>query len=147
MNPRDRIWHNLIMSDSIARVHLESIRLQCHYIVSHQITLHYTAFYCSALHCGHYIILSIKIERERFSSNYCFHLLYIIILFQHGTTELSTGRMDPRVGSGHDFAGFWRVGSALRIFKLFTDYFFVPESIWIFEYCIRIDWFSTIFSI
>ena len=21
-----------------------------------------------------------------------------------------------RVGSGHDFAGFWRVGSALRIF-------------------------------
>ena len=30
--------------------------------------------------------------------------------------ELSTGRMDPRVGSGHDFAGFWRVGSALRIY-------------------------------
>ena len=37
------------------------------------------------------------------------------------TAELSTGRMDPRVGSGrvgsgrvgsgHDFAGFWRVGS------------------------------------
>ena len=31
-------------------------------------------------------------------------------------SELSTGRMDPRVGSGrvgsgHDFAGFWRVGS------------------------------------
>ena len=25
--------------------------------------------------------------------------------------ELSTGRMDPWVGSGHDFAGFWRVGS------------------------------------
>ena len=30
------------------------------------------------------------------------------------STELSTGRMDPRVGSGrvgsgHDFAGFWRV--------------------------------------
>ena len=29
-------------------------------------------------------------------------------------TELSTGRMDPalsgRVGSGQDFAGFWRVG-------------------------------------
>ena len=22
--------------------------------------------------------------------------------------------MDPRAGSGHDFAGFWRVGSALR---------------------------------
>ena len=31
-------------------------------------------------------------------------------------TELSTGRMDPRVGSGHDFAGFCRVGSALLIF-------------------------------
>ena len=26
--------------------------------------------------------------------------------------ELSTGRMDLRVGSGHDFAGFWRVGSS-----------------------------------
>ena len=25
--------------------------------------------------------------------------------------ELSTGRMDPRVGSGHGLAGFWRVGS------------------------------------
>ena len=31
-----------------------------------------------------------------------------VILFR---PELSTGRMDPRVGSGHDFAGFWRVGS------------------------------------
>ena len=28
-----------------------------------------------------------------------------------GVPELSTGRMDPRVGSGHDFAGFWWVGS------------------------------------
>ena len=27
-------------------------------------------------------------------------------------TELSTGQMDPRVGSGHDFAGFRRVGSS-----------------------------------
>ena len=27
------------------------------------------------------------------------------------SAELSTGRMDPRVGSGHDFVGFWRVGS------------------------------------
>ena len=40
--------------------------------------------------------------------------------------ELSTGQMDPRVGSGHDFAGFWRVGSgrvgsALWIF--FVVYF------------------------
>ena len=41
-------------------------------------------------------------------------------------SELSTGRTDPRVGSGrvgsgHDFARFWRVGSgrvgsALRIY-------------------------------
>ena len=29
----------------------------------------------------------------------------------YGRSELSTGRMNPRVGSGHDFAGFWRVGS------------------------------------
>ena len=58
--------------------------------------------------------------------------------------ELSTGRMDPRVGSGRvgsgrvgsgrvtilpDFGGSGRVGSALRIFKFFTDYFLVPELI------------------
>ena len=64
--------------------------------------------------------------------------------------ELSTDRMDPRVGSGHDFAGFWRVGSG-RVSTLdllvFTDYFLVPESIWVFEYYIRIDWFSSIFNI
>ena len=39
----------------------------------------------------------------------------------------------PRVGwtreSGHDFAEFWRIGSALRIFYYFTDYLLVPESI------------------
>ena len=50
-------------------------------------------------------------------------------------SELSTGRIDPRVGS------------ALWIFQFFTDYFLVPESIWIFEYYIRIDWFSAIFNI
>ena len=69
--------------------------------------------------------------------------------------ELSAGRMDPRpglVGSGRvtilpDFGGSGRFGSALRMFKLFADYFSVPESIRIFEYCIRIDWFSTIFNI
>ena len=71
--------------------------------------------------------------------------------------SLSTGRMDPRVGSGRvesgrvtilsDFGGSGRVGSALRIFQFFTDYFLVPKSIWIFEYYIRIDWFSTIFNI
>ena len=27
------------------------------------------------------------------------------------SSELSTGRMDPRVGSGHDFAEFWQVWS------------------------------------
>ena len=56
--------------------------------------------------------------------------------------ELSTGRMDPRVGSGrvgsgrvgsgHDFAGFWRVGSGRvstsDFFIVFTDYFLVPKS-------------------
>ena len=73
-------------------------------------------------------------------------LSYCYIFFAHSKTilnrglisELSTGRMDPRVGSGrvgsgHDFAGFWRVGSgrvgsALRIFKFFTDIFLVPGS-------------------
>ena len=32
-------------------------------------------------------------------------------------------------------------------FFVFTDYFLVHESIWIFEYCIRIDWLSTRFNI
>ena len=64
--------------------------------------------------------------------------IMFVIVIRHFVIrpELSTGRMDPRVGSGHDFAGFWRVGSALQIFKFFllifkffTDYFLVPESI------------------
>ena len=39
-------------------------------------------------------------------------LIYIYVVFVSvARSELSTGRMDPRVGSGHDFAGFWRVGS------------------------------------
>ena len=67
-------------------------------------------------------------------------------------SELSTGRMDPRVGSGRVGSRFcWilagRVGSALRIIRFFTEYFLVPESIWNFEYCIRFDCFSTIFNI
>ena len=42
--------------------------------------------------------------------------------------------MDPRDGSGRvkilpDFGGSGRVGSALRIFKFFTDYFLVLESV------------------
>ena len=56
-------------------------------------------------------------------------------------TELSTGRMDPRVGSGrvrsgHDFVGFWLVGSGQRFgfCSLFTDYFLVPKLILIFKY-------------
>ena len=32
------------------------------------------------------------------------------------------------IGSGHGFAGFW-VGSALRFFLVFADYFLVPDSI------------------
>ena len=53
-------------------------------------------------------------------------------------SELSTGRMDPRVGSGRvgsgrvtilpDFGGSGRVGSALQIFKFFADYFLLPKS-------------------
>ena len=65
-------------------------------------------------------------------------------------SELSTGQMDSRVGSGLDFAWFRRVESgrvSISDFKFFHDYFLVPESIWNFEYCIRIDWFSTIFNI
>ena len=37
-----------------------------------------------------------------------------------------------RVGSGHDFAGFWWVGSGLvstSDFSVFNDYFLVPKSI------------------
>ena len=60
--------------------------------------------------------------------------LYLRIMY---ISELSTGRMDPRVGSGrvrvgsgHDFAGFWRVGSGQNLgFFIFTYYFLVPESI------------------
>ena len=53
-----------------------------------------------------------------------------------------------RVGSGHYFAGFWWVGSALWIFFVFLLIIsLVPESIWIFEYYIWIDWFFTIFNI
>ena len=81
--------------------------------------------------------------------------------------ELSTGQMDPRVrsgrvgsgriessrvgsrvGSGHDFAGFWRIGRVGRVSTLvFADQLWVSESIWIFEYCIRIGGFSTIFNL
>ena len=68
-----------------------------------------------------------------------------------GSGRVGSGRVGSgRVGLGHDFAGFWRVGSgrvSTSDFSFFTDYFLVPESIWIFEYYIRIDWFSTIFSI
>ena len=63
-------------------------------------------------------------------------------------------RGSGRAGLGHDFAGFWRVfggsgrvGSALRIYYFFTNYFLVPESIRIFEYYIRIDCFSSIFNL
>ena len=47
--------------------------------------------------------------------------VYILGITADVRSELSTGRMDPRVGSsrvgsGHDFAGFWRVGSALQIY-------------------------------
>ena len=49
---------------------------------------------------------------------------------EHDGAELSTGRMDPRVGSGRvtispEFGGSGRVGSAFRIFQFFTDYIFL----------------------
>ena len=34
--------------------------------------------------------------------------------------ELSTGRIYPPVGSGHDFAEFWRVGSGRQHFGFFS---------------------------
>ena len=61
-----------------------------------------------------------------------FRVIFKIEFIKCVGPELSTGRMDPRVGSGrvgsdrsgHDFAGFWRVGSgrvgsALRVFEFF----------------------------
>ena len=51
--------------------------------------------------------------------------------------KLTTDRPVGRVGSRFCRILAGRVGSALRIF--FTDYFLVPESIGIIEYCIRID--------
>ena len=69
-----------------------------------------------------------------------FYTLSIPII--DGLSELSTGRMDPRIGSGHDlpdFGGSGRVGPALRILQFFTGYFLVPKSIRIFECYIRID--------
>ena len=52
--------------------------------------------------------------------------------FSGGNSELSTGRMDPRVGSGRvtilpDFRGSDRFSTLDFLF--FTDYFLVPESI------------------
>ena len=44
--------------------------------------------------------------------------------------ELSTGRMDPRVGSGHDFAGFWRVGLGQH-FGFFIAFYWLFLGTWI----------------
>ena len=83
----------------------------------------------------------------------CRHSTYYIF---HRNRSLSQScprvrwtRGSGRVGSGHDFAGFWRVGSGQHFgfSSFFTDYFLVPKSMWIFEFYIRIDWFSTIFDI
>ena len=44
--------------------------------------------------------------------------------------RVGSGRVGPgRVTILPDFGGSGRVGSALRIFKFFTEYFLVPESI------------------
>ena len=44
-----------------------------------------------------------------------FYYFSVIKLFVLATTELSTGRMDPRVGSGHGFAGFWPFDESSRV--------------------------------
>ena len=75
-------------------------------------------------------------------------------------TELSTGRMDPRVGSGlvdrssrvglgYDFAGFWRVGSGQH----FGFFSFLPITSWFlnrFEFSnttLGLNVFPTIFNL
>ena len=76
-------------------------------------------------------------------------LLAVVWWVWYERTELSTCRIDPRVGSGHKFAGFWRVESgrvSTSDFLDFTDYFLVPESIAIFKYYIRIDSLIRIFN-
>ena len=41
----------------------------------------------------------------------------------YAVAELSTGRKHPRVGLGHDFAGFWRVGTTgFIVFLLIISY-------------------------
>ena len=78
-------------------------------------------------------------------------------------SELSTGQIRVvhgsdgpagRVGSGRVGSRFFRIlagrvgsGQHFGFFSFFTDYFLVPKSMWIFEYYIRMDWFSTIFDI
>ena len=68
-----------------------------------------------------------------------------LINFICGSPEFSTGRMDPRVGSGSVGSRFCRIQLGQH-FGNFSDYFWVPESMWIFEYCIWIYGFSTIFN-
>ena len=70
----------------------------------------------------------------------------------HTGPKLSTGRMNPRVTILPDFGGSGRVGTGRGLGQhfgfsiFFTKYLLVHVSIWIFEYYIRIDWFSTIFN-
>ena len=85
-------------------------------------------------------------------------LIFIIIIIvierpwarHHTSMDQSCPRVGWTRGSGRvtilpKIDGSGRVSTS--DFPIFTDYFLVPESIWIFEYCIRIDWFSTIFNI
>ena len=74
----------------------------------------------------------------------------IIVTSSFGQVRVVHGSDGPagRVGSGHDFAGFCRVGSELCFFLVFhTDYLLVPESIRIFEYYIRIECLSNLIYI
>ena len=86
------------------------------------------------LHCFIIDLFLVGYFIFRFKITLSFNCIILV-----ASTELSTGRMDPRVGSGRVGSGrvgsrfcrilAGRVGSALRIFKFFTDYFLVPESI------------------
>ena len=85
--------------------------------------------------------------RWQVNEKFCYHHRYdtvaiigVIVktLTSQSCPRVGWTRESGRVGSGHNFAGIWRVGSdigsTLRIFHLFTDHLLVPKSIWIFKY-------------
>ena len=79
-----------------------------------------------------YLTLTFDLERESPTQFYMTFLIFGCIR----DPRVVHGSDGPAglVGSGRvtilpDFGGSSRVGSALRIFKFFTDFFLVPESI------------------